>query len=155
MSIAKVRLLQILSIALLLGITGISSPSSAVAVADGPKLLAKQKNSPQIGKIDQKILEEGAGCYFSYPGKDDEIIFYSGGSGQVVNIDGQDIKLKLVKSRTLGKRTVETFTSGNITVTLDNLLLKQGEGGSTYKVIMTVQRGSRKTVAKLTGGCGC
>jgi hypothetical protein len=153
MSIAKIRLIHRISIVLLLGISGISLPYSATAVPDGPKLLAKQKNTPQIGRIQQKV--EGAGCYFSYPNNDSETIFYSGSEGPIINIDGRDIQLKLVKTKTVGKRTIETYSSGNIAVTVDRLQLKKLEGGSTYKVVMSVQRGSSKNVVKLMGGCGC
>jgi hypothetical protein len=153
MSIAKIRLIHRISIVLLLGISGISLPYSATAVPDGPKLLAKQKSSLQIGKIQQNV--EGAGCYFSYPNNDSETIFHSGGEGTIINIDGQDIQLKRVKTKTVGKRTIDTYSSGNIVVTVDLLQLKQLEGGSTYKVVMSVQRGSRKNVVKLVGGCGC
>jgi hypothetical protein len=153
MSIAKIRLIHRISIVLLLGILGISLPHSATAVPDGPKLLAKQKNTPQIGRIQQKV--EGAGCYFSYPNNDRDTIFYSGGEGPIINIDGRDIQLKLVKTKTVGKRTIDTYSSGNIVVTVDLLQLKQLEGGSTYKVVMSVQRGSSKNVVQLRGGCGC
>ncbi len=153
MSIAKVTLIYGISIALLLGVPVISLPTSAAAVANGSKLLAKQKNSPQVGTIQQKV--EGAGCYFASPSNDADTIFYSGEGLPIINIDGQDVRLKLVKQRTVGKRTVETYSSSNITVTIDRLQLKKLEGGSTYKVVMTVQRGSSKTVMKLVGGCGC
>jgi hypothetical protein len=153
MSIAKSRLICGMSIALLLGVLGSSLICPASAVANGPKLLAKQKKPPQIGSIKQKV--EGAGCAFSYPGNYRETIFFSGAELPIVNIDGRDIQLKRVTSRTVGKRTIETYSSGNINVTINRLELQQLEGGSTYKVIMTVQRGSSKTVAKLMGSCGC
>jgi hypothetical protein len=143
----------------LLVISGISWPSAA-AVADGPKLLAKQKNSPQIGSIKQKV--EGSGCYFHFPDQDSGIIFYSegelplvNGEPPIINIDGQDIQLKLVQHRTVGQRTAETYTSGNITVTMDILQLKEFRASTSYKAVMTVQRGSSKTVVQLLGSCGC
>ena len=82
----------------------------------------------------------------------------------IINIDGQDIRLKVVKETEGHNKSKRIYRSGNMTVMMELVEVKEEKDSSTfkeqggsvpYKAVMTVNRGLSKSVAKLVGTYGC
>jgi hypothetical protein len=134
-----------------LGYVGTISPALAK-----PKL---------VGAIEDTSVLQGAACSVSRPDK--KIIFWSTDNSEVLmNINGRDLKLKLVSENQppgrgkVGDRWTATYKSGKITVKILRVTTFVCPIGSQecevtrYAVTLKVRNGNRQETVKATGDCG-
>lgn len=130
-----------------------------------------EQKPPQIGAI-KKMLVKGCGCSLQsnsdYEKRRQQFLFLSD-SGDIVqmNIDGEDIRLKLVKGMKgkgkprVGNHHSETYIAGQTTVTIDWTVSEvcdpQDESCEVtfYTAVITVNRGGQIEKVKARGMCGC
>jgi hypothetical protein len=85
-----------------------------------------------------------------------------------MNIDGSDVKLKLISSsepsggvRRKGERFSRNYVSGGVRVRMDfvtaSVCAPNDEGceSTNYDVTVSVRIGGRRQTVKAVGGCGC
>lgn len=71
-----------------------------------------------------------------------------------MNIDGQDVRLKLSKLPS-SPRTTKTYVAAGIRVTLTTLTGRGYGEGHNYTDTITVVRDDRKQTIQIVGSCGC
>ena len=84
-----------------------------------------------------------------------------------MNIDGSDVKLKLVRKTEskrrdrVGKRSSETYAAGDLTIIIRLVVNRvcnpndENCESTEYKATFTVKRGARKRFVSTAGSCGC
>ena len=116
---------------------------------------------------------EGSGCDFQLAGESRSsrrYIFFEDDSDGVpyMNIDGRDVRLKLVSStepyrraERKGERFTRSYTTeGGVRVRMDIVVTSvcapndEACEFTGYKATITVSKGSRKQTVKAAGGCG-
>ena len=120
-----------------------------------PNLLARQYKKPVIGDI--KLPIEDPGCYFHDSRDSTRTVFYESSTNTmpIINIDGQNTRLKGIKMTENRNKSKWIYRSGKMTVVMNLVKFKEEEGVGFYNVFMTVNRGLSKSVAKLVGTYGC
>lgn len=138
----------------------------------------KDVKSLLIGVV-KKYDTGGCGCYFKTPKAAQKArwqavgpyIFVEDGEETLVNIDGKDVELQLVKSDEnpdpnykdkVGDKYRRVYRAGDIMVYLDYVVTEVC-GPKSDKFCeweeadgtITIQRGKRKQIIKVKGGCGC
>jgi hypothetical protein len=122
----------------------------------------------KVGFIRNEGVYGSAGCTLSFSNRDQQFVFFSEGVDEaIMNVDEQDIRLKLVSRRgrteRKGDKSVEIWRSGNLRVRVDYLITwacypfnETCEGkGYSFDALITLNRGSERKTVKTTGGCGC
>lgn len=166
---------QIIIVSFIMAMTLVVSPidASNSLQAQGKRTNLKPSRKPIISRIkDDKVLD-GCGCYFSYPPEDrwrfPRYVFSSDfhEENAWMNIDGQDIKLKLRQStrpkgkEKIGSRLTRTYVASGIKVSVLYITTRLCQPGDEncesidYNATITVTKGGRKQTVKLKGGCGC
>lgn len=84
-----------------------------------------------------------------------------------MNIDGRDIKLRKVRSidprgkERKGSRSSRKYTAGDVDVLIERVTTgvcapnDESCESTEYSATITVTKGSRRQIIKVTGGCGC
>jgi hypothetical protein len=127
-----------------------------------------------VGYVTDEAIVGGCGCYFKFrrtPQKVDRYLFASSIEEDVtalMNIDGSDVKLKLVKGmepkgtqERVGSRRRETYVAGEITVTGNYVVTRvcapndENCESTDYDVTFQVKKGSKSQLVKASGYCGC
>jgi hypothetical protein len=128
--------------------------------------------SSMIGTVKDESVVDNCGCSFSYPSRGDTYrpgsIFITSYDVQTawMNIDGQDVKLRLahttpVKSLRLGTRYSSKYVATGIRVaivfTVTRLCIPYGPNceSTGYNATITLIKGGRMQRIKLQGACGC
>lgn len=131
----------------------------------------------RVANLIDLSMVEGCGCYFQLPAESKsrtKYVFFSkingGGDNEKVawmNIDGRDIKLKLVDSsrdstrREIGMRLYRKYKAENIDVQADYIVTRVCPPSNPaceetlYKATFTVNSGARRQILKAKGSCGC
>jgi len=122
-------------------------------------------NKSMIGYVQKEHINDGCGCSASF--KDDPTgrQIFSVVEDTWMNIDGQDVKLKLVKSVSVprgevkrGQRTTASYIAPGARITMVTLVTKgssEENEGSDYVGTITVVKGSREQRVKIVQTCGC
>lgn len=118
----------------------------------------------------------GCGCYFRFPHisqNSQQYIFYSpieensSEREAWMNIDGADIKLRLVASTEprgrlrIGSRLTRTYIAGDLTVNAlyiaTRVCMPNGEPceSADFAATFTIKKGGRTQIVRAVGGCGC
>ena len=143
-------------------------------------VVAPAQTRPQrlVGNLKNNAVADGCGCYFQFRGAPENAqryIFFSsieadGNKTAWMNIDGQDVKLKLEKKsgpfgtereEPMGSRSTVKYSAGDITVhgryTVTRVCARDDESCESigYNVTFVVKKGSRSQIVKAKGGCGC
>ena len=133
--------------------------------------VATKQKVPTIGAI-KKSLVDGCACSLQLPSdyqkRKQEFVFLSDFADIVqMNIDGEDIRLRLVKETKvkgkpkIGSRHSETYRSGHTTVRIDWLVTEvcdpkdEGCEVTWYSTDITVNRSGQIQRVKALGMCGC
>jgi hypothetical protein len=144
--------------------------------AVGQRKTTSAKASPpfEVGDIRDPSVVEGCGCYFQLPAehrkkRSDKYVFMEeiGDEGAWMNIDGRDMKLKLIGSTKgwvggVGTRSHERFRASGIAVRVDFVVTgvcrpdDESCESTDYDATFTVTKAGRKrTIIKAKGICGC
>jgi hypothetical protein len=128
----------------------------------------KSAKKPLIGHIKNEELVDMCGCTFAQHSPTPAYTFLGDSEGKFawMNLDGEDIKLKLTHFRgakvcKIGSRYTETFKADGIKVFLVRIVNRlcipySSECETTgYKVTITVSKDSRVESIKAKGQCGC
>jgi hypothetical protein len=132
----------------------------------------KPSQQPLIGPIKDESVEDNCGCRFGYPSVPDRsfagYVFLTSYDIKTawMNIDGQDVKLRLahttkLKRERVGGRFRSTYVASGIkvlivyTVTRICLPFSPDCEMTGYDARVTVIKGARKQSIKLEGACGC
>ena len=139
-------------------------------------MVPAQTRPPLLGNIKDNSPAEGCGCYLKFrntPEKADRYILFSSiednNTTAWMNIDGQDVKLKLEKitgpfgteHERVGSRSTLKYRSDDITVTGTYVDTKECAPNdencesTQYSVTIVVRKGARSQVVKAKGSCGC
>jgi hypothetical protein len=135
---------------------------------------AQESNGPSrnlIGVV--KAETGGCGCYFGFASREKRKLpataFWSDleETGGLMNIDGQDVRLELVKTTAptrkprVGARWTELYRANGITVSIVYVVTRvcgRNEEDcevTNYNGTFTVKKGKRQQTLTLRGGCGC
>jgi hypothetical protein len=136
-----------------------------------------QGDSRLVGTIKDDSIRDGCGCYFQslaeVKAHGRGVVFFSDVSGEAawVNIDGLDVRLKRVESKSAsaaggglprkGDRSIDFYKGGGVKVRVDSVVTKTcpaDEENCEYvwtKATITVEKGGRRQVIRGVGGCGC
>lgn len=122
------------------------------------------QTAPKIGKIKGNHGGE-CDCILQLPAKSypSTIIFQAdGGEAGWMNIDGKDVKLKLVSKTELprrvrkGSRFNEKYQAKDLTVKIDYVVSEEpGEEVIGWNATVTVTKNNRTRTIRVVGGCGC
>lgn len=135
------------------------------------KATSQQVTAPgasMIGYVGKSHLVDGCSCDLSFGNDSSRRSVYSAEIDEKsawMNIDGRDVRLKLVNSVAStgrirkGWHSSKTYVAGNITVRIDRTATKvptrEGEEVTEYAATITVSQSNRKQTVKAVGGCGC
>jgi hypothetical protein len=126
-----------------------------------------------IGNIKDKNAPDGCGCYFSFPSEDHKrfprYVFTADleEKSAWMNIDGRDVRLKLVQStgtherEKIGSKLTRTYVAGEIKVravyVTTGICRPDDESceSTDYRASFVVKKGLRQQTIRLKGGCGC
>jgi hypothetical protein len=126
-----------------------------------------------IGNIKDRNAQDGCGCYFSFPSEERKrfprFVFASDLDEQSawMNIDGQDVKLKLVQfsgpqeSAKIGSKLARTYAAAGLKVHILYVTTKicqpddESCESTEYRASFTVRKGARQQTMRLKGSCGC
>ena len=130
---------------------------------------------PRVGNIKDNRIADGCGCYFQFPGSkrsSEKYMFFSSVEERPekeawMNIDGQDVKLKLTSKtdpkgrEKVGSRSSRTYTAEGIRLDVTYVATRvcgvneesceSTDYNATFKLMV---RGVQRTI-KAVGGCGC
>lgn len=97
---------------------------------------------------------EGCWLYFTKARYEDPPIFYRGGLGAFINVDGQE--LELTQTSESEKYDSVEYKAGEYTVLIKYGHGMQSEVGVTFKnATLTVSKQGKTRIIKAKGGCGC
>ncbi len=159
---------------LILALYFICCPSAAAQASNSLPYktgIATEQKTPKIGTI-KKSLVDGCACSLQLPSdyqrRKQDFVFLSDFADIVqMNIDGQDIKLKLVKETKakgkakVGNRHSEAYISGQTRVRIDWLVTEVCDPKDEscevtwYSAVITVNRSGQIQKVKALGMCGC
>jgi hypothetical protein len=156
---------------LLVSWTGNSVPVRAQGKTTKERTPAAAKS--MIGNIADKNAPDGCGCSFSLPAEERKrsprYAFASDldEKDAWMNIDGQDVKLRLVQSTgsqeraKMGSRLTRTYAAAGIKVLavyVTTRICKPDDEScesTDYRASFTVKKGGRQQTVRLKGSCGC
>ena len=150
---------------ILMTLDGVAQAANARTTTPNPKGI-------KIGLVDNSKYkyQDGCGCSFWTAGREPNIddrstwkyILIGNYEKQAwMNIDGEIVKLRLVKDTTRyrgrkGDPYFQTYRSGNITVTVKCIASGFGDTHAVYcDSTITVTKGAQKQTVKAEGSCGC
>ena len=131
-----------------------------------------------VSNLKNNSVADGCGCYFQFrstPENSDRYIFFSsieadGNKTAWMNIDGEDVKLKLERKsgpwgtereEPRGSRSTVKYAAAGITVigtyVVTRVCARDDENceSTGYSVTFVVKKGTRLQIVKAKGGCGC
>lgn len=124
--------------------------------------------TPMIGYIKNDDVVDMCGCAFEHRTSARGYTFAADAGGETawMNIDGEDVKLKLTHSRgpkslRIGSLYTETYEADGIKVLLvmivNRLCIPYSPECETtgYNVTITVSKDARRATVKAKGQCGC
>lgn len=143
-------------------------------------IMTAAQTRPQrlVGILKNNAVADGCGCYFKFrgtPENAERYIFFSsiendGNQTAWMNIDGQDVKLKLEKKsgrwgteqdERVGSRSTVKYVGTDVIVNgtyiTTRICARNDEDceSTDYNVTFVVKKGARSQVVKAKGGCGC
>lgn len=153
------KILFTLVISLILFLQVFAAPPVSVSQK---KSLASQTTNPNlIGCVQREHLTDGCGCSFSFK-NDPTCAAYGEGENVWMNIDGRDVKLKLVSEVSVpkgevrkGQRITRRYVARGVKVRIDTVVGRSYGEGNDYTGTITVVKGSREQTVKVVGSCGC
>ncbi len=134
--------------------------------------LAFSKDTFTLGPVTEEMERSNGGCSLQVPHefakRDGSFIFVSNFDGQaIVNVDGSDIHLTLVKSQgpdvkrrgELGEHSTYSYTGADIDVEVDYLVsegcpINKSCTTTRYDAILTVKRGKAHKSVAAKAVCG-
>jgi len=167
---------RLTTLGLLAGLLLILSASRAYAgntrSLQGELVRTKPPQQSLIGPIKDESVEDNCGCRFGYPSNPGSsfpvYVFLASYDIKTawMNIDGQDVKLRLthtteLKRERVGGRFRSTYVASGIKVlivyTITNVCLPASPycEMTGYDARVTVIKGARRQSIKLEGACGC
>lgn len=134
--------------------------------------LAQRASKPRlVGNVTGQGLAGDCGCYFKLRSskKDSEryIFVEKADDAPWMNIDGRDVRLRLVKEterdekERVGSTRIRTFAAGNVSVSGTYVTTRvcadadEGCESHEYKATFLVKKGKRTESVKAVGWCGC
>lgn len=130
----------------------------------------RASNRRLVENVKNKVVD-GCGCYFKFRGtnRSSEQYMYSQSIDQKawMNIDNQNVQLKMLKERSpgdrerIGSRWTRTFSAGNITVSstwvTTRMCAPDDENceSTDYDATFVVRKGMRTETVRAFGWCGC
>jgi hypothetical protein len=134
--------------------------------------LAQRASKPRlVGNVTGQGLAGDCGCYFKFRSskKDSEryIFVEKADDAPWMNIDGRDVRLRLVKEterdekERVGSTRIRNFAAGNVSVTctyVTTLVCADADEGCEsheYKATFLVKKGKRSESVNAVGWCGC
>jgi hypothetical protein len=129
-------------------------------------LLAKQPKLNAIGNIQNTKEIQGAGCSLHRPGQSAYVFWSAFEKSALMNIDGKDRILQLVReissqpSEKKGDRSTVIYKSGKITVRIDRVatrVCRQGDQeceSTSYDGQIKLKIGDRQQTIAVEGACG-
>ena len=154
-------MLRLIIIFLMVGLSQLLSASSAQS-------RLKPAKPPMIGYIKNEDLVDMCGCTFEHRTSARGNTFAADASGDIawMNIDGEDVKLKLTHSggskvHRIGSRYTETYEADVVkavlVMTVNRLCIPHSPECETtgYNVTITVSKDTRRATVKAKGQCGC
>lgn len=120
-------------------------------------------NKTMIGPIKKEHISDGCGCTYSLKDNRKRTVYSDDFDGNIwMNIDGKDVKLKLVSSVSIpkgevrkGQRTTSNYTAPGIRVRTVIVVGKDYGEGHDYAGSITVMRGASEQMIQVVGSCGC
>lgn len=120
-------------------------------------------NHDLIGYIQKEHLADGCGCTYFFKGKATRAIYSDNFDKEIwMNIDGQDVKLKLVSSVSTpkgearrGQRITSRYVAPDIKVRMDIVIGKDYGDGRDRAGTITVIKSAREQTVQIVGFCGC
>ena len=156
--------------------TPVGKPCAGASIQESSPA-AQVSGPPRVANLTDLRMVEGCGCYFQLSAESKsrtKYIFFSkingGGDNEKVawmNIDGRDIKLKLVGSsedsprREVGMRLSRRYKADDIYVQADYIVTRVCPPSNPaceetlYQATFTVSRGVHRQIVKAKGACGC
>jgi hypothetical protein len=127
------------------------------------------KTEPLIAPIADQGLVSGCGCSFHFPSDSQMRTVFGSNMDEShawMNINGRDVKLRLIRSthprnERVGSRTSETYQALSIKVSAVLVTtrmcgpLEEDCEVTNYEATFTVTKGKHKKTLRLIGGCGC
>jgi hypothetical protein len=118
-----------------------------------------------IGYLRKEQYADRYGCTYSNKGDRTRVIFFGedlGGGGEVLmNIDGNDVQLKVAgairhrKGRVgIGQWEVLSYTAPGVKVRVIRFIGKEVGSGFNYSGTITVSKGKREQTVRFDGWCG-
>jgi hypothetical protein len=125
--------------------------------------LSKPNNSDLIGYIRKEHVADGCGCTYFFKGNATRPVYSDDFGGNIwVNINGEDVKLKLIGSVSVpkgearrGQRTTSRYIAPGIKVKMDIVIGKDYGEGRDHAGTITVIKGDRQQTVQIVGFCGC
>ncbi len=116
-----------------------------------------------IGYVRKEHIADGCGCTYFIKGDATRPIYSDDlGASIWMNLDGQDVKLKLVSSASVpkgearkGQRTTGRYVAPDIKVRIDTVIGKDYGEGRDHTGTIIVTKGSREQTVQIVGSCGC
>jgi hypothetical protein len=134
----------------------------------GLSQLLSISSTPMIGYIKNEDLVDMCGCAFEHRTSTRGYTFAADAGGEIawMNIDGEDVKLKLThsagsKAHRIGSRYTQTYEAEGVKAVLVMIVNRMcipysPECETTgYNVTITVSKDSRRATVKAKGQCGC
>jgi len=154
------------------------APAKATAGLIQPSVAAAAPTAitddTMVGIIKNSDVMQGCGCYFNPATETNRgstryvfLASLEAGQNAWMNIDGKDVKLRLIKSVDpkgqikVGKRSTGQYASGDIVVNVEKVVTgvcppKDEDCEVTdYEATISITKGNRAQTAKAKGGCGC
>ncbi len=127
-----------------------------------------------VGNVQNKGLGDGCGCYFQFRGSkrnSEQHLFASSieedDKTAWMNIDGRDVKLRLVREwgtkdrERVGSRSNRSFAAGDVKVAVTYVATRvcavndENCESTDYAATFVVRKGKRTQTVKAVGYCGC
>jgi hypothetical protein len=139
----------------------------------GASFAQRQASPGLVGTVTDQNLIDGCGCYFKVRGSkrtSQKYIFAESIEEDAriwMNIDGRDVRLRIVKDwrirdrERVGNRSTRTFAADGISVTstyrTTRVCAKYDENceSSDYEATFVVRKGKRVQTVRAVGSCGC
>ena len=157
---------RLIIVFLLVGLSQLLSVSFVSAEPTQTRL--KSAKTSMIGYIKNEDLVDMCGCTFEHRTSTRGNTFAADASNEIawMNIDGEDVKLKLTRSRgskvhRIGSRYTQTYEAEGVKALLvmivNRLCIPYSPECETtgYNVTITVSKDTRRATVKAKGQCGC
>ena len=114
-----------------------------------------------IDSVQRKHIVSDLGCRYFLKSDPTRVVYYDDFGGNIwMNIDGQDVKVKLIRSLSSprgqvgkGRRTISSYVAPGVKIGIDTVVTRSEYEGSEYAGILTVTKGSRQQKLKVVGSC--